>query len=1267
MTALLLVLLLAFVSATALADNQSEADTSLPASAIDEALGSSNGQSDNVELTDPQAVAALPHQDLNRSEAIDLLSSVFGVELQSPAGPYDDLHISKFLSDNAGVIAAGQQPAETGLTIGGEADEDQYNGPTLFESTIPIRVEEPSGQESAIDLGLEHTTEGLEPVNPLTEVVIPSELPEGIDLPSADVQVKLAGAPNSAPSVIEQSVAVYPNVAQNTDFAVAPTPNGFETMSQIRSAAAPQTETLDFTLPAGASLESTPDGGAEVVRDGQALVIVQAPTALDASGELVPISLAVSGASLKMAVAPLASTQYPILLDPIIDRAEGESTANFAAWTSSSNAAAFVPSNTVTCGTETNKCVDPTLKAGTAGLFAKVDGGSALAPGNQVTWSYYVPRFASDYTTYGVHPQSFIAKMTLRELLFEVGLNPPKQPTENGKFASPSPSFAAGIWDENTNTWASAGSVFTQNSGAGNLINRTTTYTIPGNEDYDAKKAIAASLVSSEAHTIDARREAYVGSASIELGDPVSPGIGSFTPPTHWLDQTAEPIAFTVSDAGLGVYGIELAETEGRGAEPTWKRWVTSQGCVGTVVKPCPHTWKNTDAGSPALKYEPSVMSQGVHKMAATAGNPLAMLGGPPPPKGEARRSAPYNFQLKIDHTAPSLSLSGTVTEQSKLGTTRPRYFLKTEASDGTNEEPQSGVASQTVTVDGKSVDTTSPGCASENCTLTRSIELKNSSYSVGKHTIVVTAKDAVGRSTTKEMTFEVQRDTTNPSVVMSGELVEGPSGWVKQQSYTLKATGEDPSGFGATKVELQIDGKAIGSPMTQTCEEGGCYLPVTFTANLAGYAGGAHTVKVIVTDGAGNVGFSERAIYVDPAGTLTAAQATATLKSVDTTAATATVAPPSAFIEPVELERGNNPGISELKSTGVEAPSEIAANPANGYTLTTPEGVQKITPTAMGSAATNVTVTGGTAGVAANTSTGVDSVVRPIFDGVMTFQDIRESAGPENYSYEVKLNPGQKLESFDKYSAEIYNEDGSPAMLIKCESAHDATGKEVPTTLSVTGNIITLTVAHKGGGFTYPVVGGPSFEVGHKIVQIYTPPPPEPVPPPLPPAPTEREIAEHGWETVSIGGTVGAPVPTAEDADEASISSGHPKWTLGFEFSQCQWSGPGGCLPFKQTIEGNFHFNGRYAWYKEAQAHPRCPGEAHTYSISLIYCNWAGANHQPYGAGRHITAQVIYNLSAYPFTWHKHLTVQMYGDGHVASYDTECVCNPSKPGDPGT
>jgi hypothetical protein len=70
-----------------------------------------------------------------------------------------------------------------------------------------------------------------------------------------------------------------------------------------------------------------------------------------------------------------------------------------------------------------------------------------------------------------------------------------------------------------------------------------------------------------------------------------------------------------------------------------------------------------------------------------------------------------------------------------------------------------------------------------------------------------------------------------------------------------------------------------------------------------------------------------------------------------------------------------------------------------------------------------------------------VDTVIRPTFNGLLAFQSIRDISAPETYSWEVALPEGEKLKLIDPKDAEVDFADGTEALLISAEFAHDALG----------------------------------------------------------------------------------------------------------------------------------------------------------------------------------------------------------------------------------
>lgn len=113
-----------------------------------------------------------------------------------------------------------------------------------------------------------------------------------------------------------------------------------------------------------------------------------------------------------------------------------------------------------------------------------------------------------------------------------------------------------------------------------------------------------------------------------------------------------------------------------------------------------------------------------------------------------------------------------------------------------------------------------------------------------------------------------------------------------------------------------------------------------------------------------------------------------------------------------------------------------------------------------------------------------------------MAFGTIWGPLDPEEFSWEVKLGEEQELVQIDEQWARVRYEDGTPALTINAEPAHDSTGANVPTTLRVSeGKVITLTVHHRAGNpaaggapFTYPVSAGAGYVVGSETPRLIEP-----------------------------------------------------------------------------------------------------------------------------------------------------------------------------------
>jgi sugar lactone lactonase YvrE len=502
------------------------------------------------------------------------------------------------------------------------------------------------------------------------------------------------------------------------------------------------------------------------------------------------------------------------------------------------------------------------------------------------------------------------------------------------------------------------------------------------------------------------------------------------------------------------------------------------------------------------------------------------------------------------DHTDPAIALSGTMTQQASNGTTRPSYKLKAVATDpGPTAELKSGVASTVIKVDGAVVDSSSPGCPAGGCSITREWTLNSDSYSVGSHTVEVKATDAAGRVSTKTLSIDIARDTTAPEVSYFGPFYSAPSGWLEQKQVGYTAFATDYDGYGVTSVELKIDGAVVNST-SQTCPAGACLKVFASgqTLDMAQYSGGAHPAEFIAKDGAGNVRKRSWTINVDPEGHISATEATETLEAIEVTAPeTVEASPVNGLVTEEVGEEGSSPKLipegEGFASEGTAAPSVVSLDPEDGFTVTTAavdkeevaqEETIEVRPVSISGTASNAQLTDGSAAVIANSAAGVDTVLRPAYDGLMAFQDIRTPSSSKTFSWEVlHLGEGETLQLIDERHAGVFWDDGTQAMLISATAAHDADGKEVQTTLAVSeGNIVTLTVHHDVAGVIYPVVAGVGYQGGFQQIAAEGPPPTEQAPEgeeagasysgyvvnewlisaPEPATPADAEVNASGW-----------------------------------------------------------------------------------------------------------------------------------------------------------
>jgi len=522
------------------------------------------------------------------------------------------------------------------------------------------------------------------------------------------------------------------------------------------------------------------------------------------------------------------------------------------------------------------------------------------------------------------------------------------------------------------------------------------------------------------------------------------------------------------------------------------------------------------------------------------------------------------NVETHGDLQPPAVAVSGSMTEQASLGTTRPSYKLVVKATDtGTAEERKSGIVSTSITVDGKVVDSSAPGCPAEGCSITREWTLNSDSYAVGSHAVQVVAKDGAGLQTTKSLTINIARDTTAPVLAASSALYTAPQGWVEQKWYDYYANATDTNGYGVVSLELKIDG-IVRKFGTQTCPAGGCSKAFSLTSSIdmSVYAGGAHPAELVATDGAGNVRKRIWTINVVPKGQVPATEAGDTLEALEAVSEEEIVAPQSPsepFYPGPESESELKVDSSGFHTAGAPAETTLGQEPEEGFEIETADGVVEVTPAGVDPAASPIESSSDISAISSNTGKTVDTIYRPIYDGAMTFQSIRTPTGTDEFSWIVNLRPGQYMEKVDARTVQVISSVlQSPVFTITAIEAHDAVGSTVPTTLSASGSTITLKVLHKAGNpaagnapFVYPVIAGSGWEGGIIVHQVVGPPPTE--------SGNPETMAYYETE-------MGPPeiVPASEADGGASASSVSPERRRKFVRSVC-----GHSMEWVETQEG--------------------------------------------------------------------------------------------------
>lgn len=170
-----------------------------------------------------------------------------------------------------------------------------------------------------ITTAITRATAGMGEVTPSGGAVIPATSADPIRIsgPQGDLAIGLPGSPAAAVHTFT-GTTIYPS-AGSADVAVQTLADGtVRALVAIADASAPTEYRFPMTLPAGARLESTPDGGVTILNDEATIGAVATPWAKDAHGAMVPTRYHLDGTTLVQAVDFNSHTAFPVIADPKI-------------------------------------------------------------------------------------------------------------------------------------------------------------------------------------------------------------------------------------------------------------------------------------------------------------------------------------------------------------------------------------------------------------------------------------------------------------------------------------------------------------------------------------------------------------------------------------------------------------------------------------------------------------------------------------------------------------------------------------------------------------------------------------------------------------------------------------------------------------------------------------------------------------------------------------------------------------------------------------
>jgi YD repeat-containing protein len=607
----------------------------------------------------------------------------------------------------------------------------------VVQSLAPMAIETSPGHRLPVDLGLTKAGNVYESVRPVAGVLIPRHAGEGVQLPESGVSLTPVDAQGIAlggsEGAVDGTSVVYANTQADTDTVVKPTTEGVEADTMLRSVDSPGQLYFRVGLPAGASLVGShgAGGSVRVVEDGQTVAVVRPPSAMDAAGTTVPVSMGVKGDLLALTVSANDNEyQYPIAVDPEL----AEVPDSFIG-----------PSECYKTGEaeriSSNWCVHESPAEGFSVYWAsgavELTDVSAFTAGNYGVVAYHTQGESKIYRVEaesGGSVEKGVAKLELaRNRGEEKG-----EVEKEYKFAEKTTWRAGASLCATSNCLTSGGT-------SGNIA----AFKLEQLETSGSHQGVSGGLWSTHVYITQEKAPGVTFNESESEIDEVEgkKRVNVLQGGGGWLSPSSGAFEVKAHDPGIGVSWAQVVVGGFRQEEPIFE----GGKCNGVQ---CNENYAVTVTYNPKMPDGSDSIEGDASDLAGSK-----IVNG----KESVRGLLGKEFHsLKVDGTAPyNLEVTGW---PARREISAAPHTLTIEATDGTSPTPSSGVQSVGVQVDGGAIGyVPNASCAEGPCTASGKYTLDAEGLSEGVHRLTITATDNAGNVGAREWTFDVRHGSPVP------------------------------------------------------------------------------------------------------------------------------------------------------------------------------------------------------------------------------------------------------------------------------------------------------------------------------------------------------------------------------------------------------------------------------------------------------------------------------------------------------------------------